>query len=67
MPGTGKTKAKPRVPSLRELAANNPNVDTDQIQEASRLLDQLRGEGVPGPSYGIASPYQRRSVSRTPR
>ena len=53
------TKKKP-LPDLDTLIEDNPGVDGRQIREAQELLEELRREGVGGPSYGIVSPYERR-------
>jgi hypothetical protein len=54
---------------IDEIAARNPKVDAEQLREAQTLLKQLRDEGLERPSYGIASPYERRPLQRraTPR
>jgi hypothetical protein len=52
------------APDIEELAENNPAVDPAQVREAQELLRELRREGVPGPSYDIVSPYERRPVRK---
>jgi hypothetical protein len=54
-----------RIPSVEEIAKNNPEVDVGQLRKAQELLKELRREGVDGPEYGIVSPYERRP-SRQP-
>jgi hypothetical protein len=44
-----------------ELAAGNLKVDPDQLKRVDKALTALREAGiVEGPSYRIASPYERR-------
>lgn len=52
---------EPKVPSVEDLARNNPKIDSAQVREVQALLDLLKQEGVPRRSYGIASPHERRS------
>jgi hypothetical protein len=48
--------------NLDDLLEKNPRVDGAQVREARELLKELREGGVGAPSYGIVSPYERRSV-----
>lgn len=58
-----KTAATP-LQDVDEVVARNPKVDPRQLREAQTLLKQLREEGLERPSYGIASPYERRPLHR---
>lgn len=49
---------------LDEIAATNPRVDADKVREATTAIEELRRQGVLGPSYDIASPYERRPLER---
>lgn len=40
------------------ILENNPNVDTEQLREAQRQLEELRDEGRATPEYNIQSPYE---------
>lgn len=42
-----------------KLIEENPKVDPEQLRDAQELVSMLRKSGVPRPSYGIVSPYQR--------
>jgi hypothetical protein len=52
-------------PDVDEVAERNPAVDVDKLREAQQLIEELRERGVIGPSYDIASPYERRPVRST--
>jgi hypothetical protein len=59
--------APPKTPpdhDVDKLVKENPGVDAAQVREAQKLLEELRREGVSGPSYGISSPYERRPVRK---
>jgi len=60
------TKRRDMHLDLQRLVETNKRVDIAQVLEAQRLLLDLRREGVGGPSYGIESPYVRRSVRDRP-
>jgi hypothetical protein len=49
--------------SLDEVIEGNPLVNRGQLEQAQRALATLRQVGVPGPSYKIESPYERRGAS----
>jgi hypothetical protein len=50
-------------PDVEELLRSNPNADANQIEEARKIVGALRSSGiVTPPTYGIASPYERRST-----
>lgn len=51
---------KRQLPDLDDVVRRNPDVDVDDLRDAWNILDQLRREGVSGPTYRIVSPYERR-------
>jgi hypothetical protein len=50
---------------VEELAKTNPKVDGDKVREVQEAIEELRRGGVLGPSYGIASPYERKPPQKT--
>lgn len=52
---------------IDELVEANPNVDAAKLREAFDFLARLRREGLSGPEYEIASPRERRPLSRDDR
>jgi hypothetical protein len=59
-------RAKSAAPGVDvdDLAQRNPKVDSDQLHAAREAIRELRKQGVPGPSYRIVSPYERRPLGR---
>jgi hypothetical protein len=51
-------EAEKQREAIEEIAANNPAVDVEQVVEASRLVDELRKEGLGRPEYNIEPPYR---------
>lgn len=52
------------VPSVDELAKANSGVDKSLVSEAVSMVQELRDQGIPASTYGIASPYERRQLRR---
>jgi len=51
---------------IEDLIKANPQVDAEQLREASDALRELRDSGLEGPEYNIESaydPFARRAVS----
>lgn len=50
---------------LEDVIKKNPQVDGGKVREAQEAIEELRREGVLGPTYGITSPYERRPLRKT--
>lgn len=44
---------------IEDVIANNPQVDTKQVQEVLDTLRELRKSGITRASYNLVSPYDR--------
>lgn len=48
--------------TIRSIAADNPAVNLGDVAEALKMLRELRGMGLTGPSYNLKSPYAPSTV-----
>ena len=44
---------------ILEIAAKNPKVDAEKVQEARKLLQVLRAHGVSPQEYNLIPPFRR--------
>lgn len=49
---------------VREIAEENPAVDPNEVEEAQRILQELRRLGTRRRGYEISSPYVRRPMRK---
>ncbi len=49
-----------KILDLEDVTANNPQVDTRQVQEVLDTLRELRKSGITRASYNLVSPYSRK-------
>lgn len=43
---------------IERIGATNPAVDVEQVIEVTRLVEELRNEGLAKPEYNIEPPYR---------